>query len=159
MTESTLQTAQEKIDINLDEAFKGTSFESYEYAGFDDYDELHESLQEQITQDEVIYYSVAMNYLMENDSSLQESMALAHDMGYTCDNINSELLATLLQQGNLMTELSDIDFEDCFDEEDDEEEEPNVCKYCGENENDSADEDKLCGECSETFGHSFFSEL
>lgn len=50
-----------------------------------------------ITQAEVIYYATAIKYLSEVDPSLQESMALAHELGYTTENINSELLASLLQ--------------------------------------------------------------
>jgi hypothetical protein len=45
---------------------------------------------------EVIYYTTAMEYLMERDPSLRESLEIAHDFGYTADNINSELLASLL---------------------------------------------------------------
>ena len=44
---------------------------------------------------EIIYYSVAINYLKENDSSLSESVELATESGYTLENINSELLASL----------------------------------------------------------------
>ena len=59
-----------------------------------------EELQERINDIEVIYYSHALEYLSENDPSLQESLGLAHDMGYTADKINSELLATILKQQN-----------------------------------------------------------
>ena len=45
---------------------------------------------------EVIYYTTAMEYLMERDPSLRESLEIAHEYGYTADNINSELLASLL---------------------------------------------------------------
>ena len=44
---------------------------------------------------DVIYYSKAMEYLIENDASLCESTELATEYGYTLDNINSELLASL----------------------------------------------------------------
>ena len=44
---------------------------------------------------DVIYYSKAMEYLIENDASLSESTELATEYGYTLDNINSELLASL----------------------------------------------------------------
>ena len=43
----------------------------------------------------IIYYSVAMDYLQEHDSSLSESVELATESGYTLKNINSELLASL----------------------------------------------------------------
>lgn len=45
---------------------------------------------------EVIYYSTAMEYLMERDPSLRESLEIANSYGYTINNINSELLASLL---------------------------------------------------------------
>ena len=124
MSEITKLTREEQIEQNISDLLHNTSFEDYDWGTCEDFTELYESLEQQITEDEVIYYSTAMNYLMENDCSLNESMALAHDMGYTCDNINSELLATLLQQGNLMTELSELsnDLEECFDVEEDEDE-------------------------------------
>jgi hypothetical protein len=45
---------------------------------------------------EIIYYTAAMEYLMARDPSLRESLEIAHEYGYTADNINSELLASLL---------------------------------------------------------------
>lgn len=57
---------------------------------------------------EVIYYHNAIKYLAENDPSLMESMVLAAEYGYTCDKVNSELLATLLLQQNLRSELEDL---------------------------------------------------
>ena len=45
---------------------------------------------------EIIYYHKAMKYLMENDTSLSESMELAQEIGYEPKDINSELLASLL---------------------------------------------------------------
>tara|TARA_R110002020_G_C15717604_1_gene722644 strand:+ start:123 stop:506 length:384 start_codon:yes stop_codon:yes gene_type:complete len=44
---------------------------------------------------DIIYYNRAMNYLLENDFSLSESIELAVDMGYELKNINSETLASL----------------------------------------------------------------
>ena len=105
MTPAQLQKA---IDSKLDILLKETSFECYQYTDFDNADNLIEALREQINEAEVIYYSKAMEYLSDNDGSLKESLALAHDLGYTAENINSELLATLLQQQNLNEELSDL---------------------------------------------------
>ena len=45
--------------------------------------------------EEVIYYSTAINYLKENDPSLSESLEIATEYGYTTNNLNSELLASL----------------------------------------------------------------
>ncbi len=44
---------------------------------------------------DIIYYNRAMKYLSENDFSLSESIEIAVDMGYSLENINSELLASL----------------------------------------------------------------
>ena len=44
---------------------------------------------------EIIYYHKAMEYLKENDTSLNESLELAAEYGYTTENLNSELLASL----------------------------------------------------------------
>lgn len=96
------------INEKLKTLFANTGFECYSYADFESADELIDDLREQINSDEVIYYSNAMEYLSKNDASLQDSMALAAEMGYEAKNINSELLATLLQQQNLNEELNGL---------------------------------------------------
>ena len=45
---------------------------------------------------EIIYYSDAMKYLTLHDTSLRDSIDLAHERGYELQDINSELLASLL---------------------------------------------------------------
>lgn len=50
---------------------------------------------------EVIYYSHAMDYLKENDPSLQESLEIAGEMGYTPETLDSEILASLLKAQKL----------------------------------------------------------
>ncbi len=70
-----------------------------------DNDSLQEYLEEldddgDITQTEVIYYSSAIQYLAENDQSLNESMEIAKEYWYELDSINSELLASLLKSRN-----------------------------------------------------------
>jgi intracellular sulfur oxidation DsrE/DsrF family protein len=45
---------------------------------------------------EIIYYSRAMDYLSENDPSLRESLEIASEYGLDVQDLNSELLATLL---------------------------------------------------------------
>jgi hypothetical protein len=44
---------------------------------------------------EIIYYSKAMDYLRDNDISLNESLELAEEMGFNLQYINSECLASL----------------------------------------------------------------
>lgn len=45
---------------------------------------------------EVIYYSDAIKFLAENDPSLQESLELAEEFGYSAKDLNSVILASLL---------------------------------------------------------------
>jgi len=45
--------------------------------------------------EEIIYYYNAIKYLKDNDQSLSESLEIANEYGYSLENINSELLATL----------------------------------------------------------------
>ena len=44
---------------------------------------------------DIIYYSKAIEYLKENDSSLCESLEIAAECGFTLENLNSEALASL----------------------------------------------------------------
>ncbi len=67
---------------------------------------------------DIIYYYNAMKYLMEHDTSLNESMELAHELGYTADKINSELLASLLASQNIRIEWQELESEiDAFFDE------------------------------------------
>ena len=54
----------------------------------------------QITDTEIIYYTNAMDYLKQHDASLTTSLWLAADMGYTMQNMSSEMLASLLASDN-----------------------------------------------------------
>ena len=79
------------------------------YDGANDADDFAEWYRETYVQSaEIIYYHTAIDYLKENDPSLMESLGLAHDMGYEANKINSELLATLLLQQELESELSEL---------------------------------------------------
>jgi len=84
--------------------------------GFEDEYEIQEEIEKGIdNQLEVIYYHKAMEFLMKEDSSLNESMDLASAYCYTPENINSELLATLLLQQRASEELYDLDFSELFE--------------------------------------------
>ena len=52
-----------------------------------------------------IYYLDAMDYLAKHDESLQDSLELAYHMGYTLQDVNSTILATLYKQNLLREEL------------------------------------------------------
>lgn len=60
---------------------------------------------------DIIYYSRAMEYLKENDPSLTESLELASDMGYSFDDLNSEVLASLLASKNARDDFSELEDE------------------------------------------------
>lgn len=49
-----------------------------------------------VTNTEIIGYYNAMQYLLENDYSLKDSIDIAYEYGYTTNEIHSELLASLL---------------------------------------------------------------
>jgi len=74
------------------------------YAPDSDTDSIHEYITERISEQEVIYYTKAIEYLKENDPSLCDSLALAAEYGCNLDDLNSEKLATILMQENLRNE-------------------------------------------------------
>lgn len=93
-------TRAEKIKKFFDEEIRMNDIDIMYYVDTDYVKSFYDVL-ERIEDDngfdiDVIYYSTAMEYLMERDPSLRESLEIAHDFGYTADNINSELLASLL---------------------------------------------------------------
>ena len=78
----------------------------------DPYNSIYEMIDENDGFDqEVIYYASAMEYLMENDNSLRESLEIAHELGYTADKINSELLASLLKSQNERENFTELESE------------------------------------------------
>lgn len=78
------------------------------YSEINDVEELEENIQERIQEVEIIYYSTAIKLLMEHDQSLCDSLEIANEYGYTTDKLNSELLATLLIQSMLTSQLGDF---------------------------------------------------
>ena len=67
-----------------------------ELNSYNDSSELFQDLQDNgYFNEEIIYYSKAIVYLKENDASLSESLEIATELGYTTENLNSELLASL----------------------------------------------------------------
>jgi len=82
-------------DLYLDEITK-----------FEDYDDAIEYCYEQ----EIIYYSKAMNYLIENDCSLKESFAIATEYGTTdLSGLSSEYLASIHYQDSLINSIKEVD--------------------------------------------------
>lgn len=60
---------------------------------------------------EIIYYSKAMDYLMEHDTSLTDSLKLANDFNYPLNCLNSETLASLLASENARNEFYSYEVE------------------------------------------------
>lgn len=87
-----------KTEIDIDWEY----YLSAEDIDLDSLDDLTENIKkiykqnDEIFNVEMIYCSNTMNYLSKNDNSLNESLKIAHDMGYEPNNINNELLASLL---------------------------------------------------------------
>ena len=77
-----------------------------------DSDEISEDIETRIREYEVIYYTTAMEFLLENDPSLHDSLEIAEEFGFEVSGLGSEILATLLMQGRMMDDLNSIDFED-----------------------------------------------
>lgn len=67
---------------------------------------------------EIIYYTKAIEYLSNEDPSLQESLEIAYECGYTTDNLDSELLASLLASTRLAEAFCELhgDIEEFFEE-------------------------------------------
>ena len=81
---------------------------NYTLEDCEDIEEVREAVIQMIQEDEIIYYSNAIEFLKEEDQSLRESLDLAQEYGYSIENINSELLATLLSQSRMMDEVEDL---------------------------------------------------
>ena len=115
------------LDVELDHAI--TSYLEYEIGNIDlmvdisdiDFDVVRtaDALREELDENrafeqDVIYYATAIEYLANNDPSLNESLELAGELGYACDYLNSEVLASLLKSQEYMD-----DFEEHYSEIDD----------------------------------------
>ena len=129
--------------LNNEQAKKGVDFlkslniqfDVFDYIGIAEidlenaYDSITEKLYDNNAFDiDIIYYSNAIEYLKENDPSLKESLEIASELGYSLENLSSELLATLLasqnareEWGGLESEINDF-FLELFEELEEEEE-------------------------------------
>lgn len=113
-----MDKTKEKRNAELKELFSNTELSDLEFKDFDTLGELMESLEEQINETEVIYYTNAIRYLSENDASLRDSLAIASEYGYELNDLSSETLATLLQQQNMRDALTEIsgDIQDIYED-------------------------------------------
>ena len=79
----------------------------------EDFDNFKEQIQEYFQENnlldhEIIYHANAIEFLKRHDQSLQQSLEIAKEYGYTIENINSELLASLLATSYAQEEFSDF---------------------------------------------------
>jgi uncharacterized protein (DUF1786 family) len=119
----------EKIEKFFSEEIKMNHIDIMYYVDADEvnsFDDVYEAIDnDRGFEVEIIYYRDAMEYLMERDTSLRESLEIAHEFGYTPDNINSELLASLLASKECREEFMSYEdeiteFFNSLDEEDEE---------------------------------------
>jgi len=107
------------------------------------YDDVYNQINENQGFDiEIIYYYRAMEYLMENDNSLQESLELASEMGFDCESLSSETLASILASQNVRIEFDSLESEitDFFDNLEDDFE----CEVCGEEYETEEEAENCC---------------
>ena len=106
-------TPQEEKANELNQTIQNRLSELCEYYALDDpfnylqedfVDDIHEYTADEIQEElqdngyfnvEIIYYYKAMQYLLEHDTSLTESLEYAAELGYETQNLNSETLASL----------------------------------------------------------------
>lgn len=71
---------------------------------------------------EIIYFANAIKYLVANDPSLEDSLEIAAELGYTADKLNSEILASLLASQKARNEFYELqsDVEDLINSFEDE---------------------------------------
>jgi len=91
-------TEDNKFDIDLENL----------YYKDDTFTDFCDKVNEAIMEEEVIYYYEAMKYLTREDASLSDSLEIASEYGYTTEQLNSELLATLLYQQKLTKQWYEI---------------------------------------------------
>lgn len=103
-----IKTLKIGIDFISNEDLSGFIQENQEIENLDDLkSELRQYFQD-FTNEEVIYYHSAIEYLKENDPSLKNSLAIAAEMGYSVENLNSEVLASLLKTQNNQEEFQEF---------------------------------------------------
>ena len=79
------------------------------YYNEDTFTDFCDKVNDAIMNEEVIYYHQAIKYLMREDASLSDSLDIASEYGYTTEQLNSELLATLLYQQRLTEQWYEIE--------------------------------------------------
>ena len=81
------------------------------YDNEDTFTDFCDKVNDAIMHEEIIYYSEAIKYLMNEDASLYECLNIAVEYGYTIEHLSSEILATLLYQQKLTEQWYEIETE------------------------------------------------
>ena len=81
------------------------------YYNEDTFNDFCNKVNDAIMQEEIIYYYEAIKYLVNEDASLGQSLDIASEYGYTTEQLNSELLATLLYQQKLTEQWYEMETE------------------------------------------------
>ena len=81
------------------------------YYNEDTFNDFCDKVNDAIMCENIIYYSEAIKYLMNEDASLNESLGIASLYGYTTEQLNSEILATLLYQQKLTEQWYEMETE------------------------------------------------
>ncbi len=85
----------ELTHLNVNEWLNNEDFESLDFSNA--FDEILDLLENHNAFNiEIIYYKNAMDYLNMHDMSLTDSLELASEFGYKLEDLNSEILASLL---------------------------------------------------------------
>ena len=85
----------ELTHLNIWDYLNAYDFDNLDFSNA--FEEILDILDEKNAFDiEIIYYSEAIKYLSLHDASLTDSLEIANEYGYKLEDINSELLASLL---------------------------------------------------------------
>ena len=106
------------LSTSLQYVCENLEFNPMDYLNFDDFNrldfnnpfwEILEILEDKrVFEIDIIYYKDAMDYLSKNDSSLRDSLNLAIELGWSIENLNSEVLASFLASRNSMDEFLEL---------------------------------------------------
>lgn len=125
-TEKTLSQMNLQEIIEKEASDRWLDFLCFDFQqSLEDFIDDVKSQEDEIFNEEIIYFSNAIEYLEENDPSLRNSLELASDLWYNPKDLNSEILASLLLQEDLRTEF--FDFIEYLESEIDEDERRKDC--------------------------------
>ena len=92
MTKEKFNELKKELEEELNIIISEDDFESMSLDSIKDY-----ILDNNMLNEEIIYYHYAIEFLKENDASLHNSLEIAEELGYSIKDLNSELLASLLK--------------------------------------------------------------